>query len=451
MDQRQLTLLEPPERVLSTLNQDGTRRWLRPKVAMGRWWRRRRVVAWALMILFTIIPWLEIHGAPVMRVDLVTRNFSFFGIAFRPTDSLLLMLLLLSIFLGIFLITALAGRAWCGWACPQTVYLEYLFRPIERAIKNKFLRWTVFTVLAIHLANTFLSYFAGPRTVLAWSFGSPADHPAAFALVLGTAGLILFDFGWFREQMCTIVCPYARLQSGLLDRDSLIIGYDVKRGEPRGHLKSGKEAGAGDCIDCKLCVAACPTGIDIREGLQLECVACVQCVDACDAVMDKISKPRGLIRYASQNALEGASRRFWRPRTLLYPAIILGCLAGLVMGLGGRETALVRLLRVQNVPYLPQADGTVLNAVRISIENRSAEPRTYSLVMQEPAGARLLAPMFPLTIPGGEERTVILQAIIPGAAFEDGRAEARLSIQDGVDFSELLEETLPGPLGATQP
>ncbi len=443
----QLTLIEPPERVLSTLNKDGTRRWLRPKVAMGRWWQRRRIVAWVLMALFTLIPWIEIGGRPLMRFDLVTRNFSFFGIAFRPTDSLLLMLLLLAIFLGIFLVTALAGRAWCGWACPQTVYLEFLFRPIERAIKNKALRWAAFTVLALHLANTFLSYFAGPRTVLSWSFGSPADHPAAFALVLGTTALILFDFGWFREQMCTIVCPYARLQSGLLDRDSLIIGYDVKRGEPRGHLKTGKEAGAGDCIDCKLCVAACPTGIDIRDGLQLECVACVQCVDACDAVMDKIHKPRGLIRYASQNALAGAGRKFWRPRTLLYPGIILLCLTGLVIGLTSRDTALVRLLRVQNVPFLAQADGTVLNPVRLSIENRDETARTYSLELLEPEGARLLAPMFPLTIPAGEERTVILQAIIPGAAFDDGRVEAQLRIQDGAGYDKILEETLPGPLG----
>jgi cytochrome c oxidase accessory protein FixG len=442
----QLTLIEPPERVLSTLNKDGTRRWLRPKVAMGRWWQRRRIVAWTLMLLFTLIPWIEIGGRPLMRFDLVTRNFSFFGIAFRPTDSLLLMLLLLAIFLGIFLTTALVGRAWCGWACPQTVYLEYLFRPIERAIKNKVLRWAAFTVLALHLANTFLSYFAGPRAVLSWSFGSPADHPAAFALVLGTTALILFDFGWFREQMCTIVCPYARLQSGLLDRDSLIIGYDVKRGEPRGHLKTGKEAGAGDCIDCKLCVAACPTGIDIRDGLQLECVACVQCVDACDAVMDKIHKPRGLIRYASQNALAGAGRKFWRPRTLIYPGIILLCLTGLVIGLTGRDTALVRLLRVQNVPFMAQADGTVLNPVRISIENRDAEARAYTLELLEPEGARLLAPMFPLTIPAGEERTVILQAIIPGGAFDDGRVEARFRISDGANYEKILEETLPGPL-----
>lgn len=451
MDDRQLTLLQPPERVLSTLNADGTRRWLRPKVAMGAWWHRRRVVAWLLMILFTAIPWLEVGGGPLMRFDVVHRDFHFFGVHFRPTDTLLLMLLVLGIFLGIFLITALLGRGWCGWACPQTVYLEFLFRPVERAVKNKLLRWTIFAVLALHLANTFLSYFVDPREVLTWSFHSPATHPAAFAIVIVTAALILVDFGWFREQMCTIVCPYARLQSALLDRDSLIIGYDAQRGEPRGKLKTGHERGAGDCIDCKLCVAACPTGIDIRDGLQLECVACVQCVDACDAVMDKIGRPRGLIRYASQNGLAGAPRRTWRPRTLIYPALILLAFGGLVWGILGRESALVRVLRVQSAPYVRLADGSVMNPVRLSLENRAPDARTYVIEWRGAAAGRLLAPMFPLTIPAGEERTVVIESVLPAAAFSGARAEAAVLIQDGVDFAREFPLVLSGPLGGATP
>jgi cytochrome c oxidase accessory protein FixG len=450
-DDRKLTLLQPPEHVLSTLNADGTRLWLRPKVAMGPWWRRRRVVAWALMILFTAIPWLEIGGNPLMRLDVATRNFSFFGVTFRPTDSLLLMLLMLGIFLGIFLVSAVLGRGWCGWACPQTVYLEFLFRPIERAVKNRFLRWLIYAALALHLANTFLAYFAGPREVLGWSFGAPADHPAAFAIVLVTAALILVDFTWFREQMCTLVCPYARLQSALLDKNSLVIGYDAKRGEPRGKLKTGHEHGAGDCIDCNLCVAACPTGIDIRNGLQLECVACVQCVDACDAVMAKIGRPRGLIRYSSQNALAGLPQRRVRPRTLIYPALIGVVLGGLVIGLAGRSSALVRVLRVQNIPYTALADGSVMNPLRLSIENRADAARTYALALTGSSAGRLLAPMFPLTIPAGEERTVVVETVLPASDFADARAAARLVVRDGVDFEREFELTLTGPLGAARP
>lgn len=443
----ELKLLQPPEQVLSTLNADGSRRWLRPKVAMGPWWRRRRVVAWILMVLFTAVPWIELPSGPLMRFDLVSRDFWFFGVSFRPTDSLLLLLLMLGIFLSIFLVTALTGRGWCGWACPQTVYLEFLFRPIERAIKHKALRWAIFTILALHLANTFLSYFAGPRTVLHWSFGSPLEHPAAFAVVVVTTALILIDFGWFREQMCTLVCPYARLQSVLLDRDSLVIGYDVKRGEPRGRLKSGAEANAGDCIDCKLCVAACPTGIDIRNGLQLECVACVQCVDACDAVMEKIGRPKGLIRFASQNALAGQPRRFLRPRVLIYPALLAVVVGGLSFGLAARESALVRVLRVQNVPYTIQPDGMVLNPVRVYLENRCDEIRSYTLELEQPAAGRLIAPMFPLAIPPGESFTVVVQTVLPAAAFTDGRAQARLRFRDGLDFDKALDDVLPGPLG----
>ena len=415
---------------------------------MGAWWRRRRVVAWILMIAFTAIPWIELASGPLMRFDLVNRDFWFIGVSFRPTDSLLLMLLMLAIFLSIFLITALTGRGWCGWACPQTVYLEFLFRPVERVVKNKVLKWTIFSVFALHLSNTFLSYFAGPRTVLEWSFGSPAQHPAAFAVVLVIAVLILIDFGWFREQMCTLVCPYARLQSVLLDRDSLIIGYDEKRGEPRGKLKTGSEQGAGDCIDCKLCVAACPTGIDIRDGLQLECVACVQCVDACDAVMDKIHKPRRLIRFASQNTLAGLTRKFLRPRVLIYPALLGVAVAGLAFGLAGRESALVRLLRIQNVPYTIQSDGHVLNPVRVYLGNRSDEIRCYTLELEAPTKGRLIAPMFPLAIPPGKNFTVVVQTVLPISAFVDGRAQARLHFRDGVDFDQVLDDVLPGPLGA---
>ncbi len=453
-------LLAPPEQVLSTLNPDGTRKWVRPKVAMGRWWRRRQIVAWVLIVLFTLVPWLEIGGKPVMRLDFLDRQFVFFGTTFDPTDTLLLTFLLLSIFLSIFFLTALFGRVWCGWACPQTVYLEFLFRPIERFLEKMGKRhgprtmrvahgvkWVVYAALALHLANTFISYFVGPRTVLHWSFSSPALHPAAFSVVMVVTVLILIDFGWFREQMCTLVCPYARLQSVLLDEDSLIVAYDERRGEPRGKLKA-KDGAHGDCIDCKLCVAACPTGIDIRDGLQLECIACTQCIDACDAVMDKIERPRGLIRYTSKRALRGERPRLLRPRVVLYPLLILGSLSALTIGVHNRDETLVRVLRVQNTPFVVQDDGSVLNPVRVMVANRSDEARTYELRLTSPEGGRLLAPMFPLSVPAGEERDVVVQTILPGSAFHDGRAGARLELVDDTGAVRTLEHTLAGPLGA---
>jgi len=455
------SLLESPEQVLSTLNPDGTRRWLRPKAAMGKWWSRRRIVAWLLMVLFTAIPWIHVGGGPLMLFDVVHRDFIFFGVHFQQTETLLLAFLMFTIFFGIFLITALLGRAWCGWACPQTVYLEFLYRPVERLTEGshggrakkdiplwrKTLKYTVFLVLSLHLSSTFLSYFVGPQVVWHWSLGSPAEHPASFAIVLGTTALMMFDFAFFREQMCTLVCPYARLQSALLDRDSLIIGYDEKRGEPRGKRKKSDSGTHGDCIDCNLCVAACPTGIDIRDGLQLECIACAQCVDACDAVMDKIGSPRGLIRFSSQNALEGLKQRFLRVRTMVYPVIILITSSALVMGLNGRQSAEVSLLRVQGQSWSVQ-ETTILNPVQLRIDNRSDESRSYDLVISEPS--TMLTNQFPLVVPPREGRSVVLLLSTPKTAFEYGKTRVHLRVQDGIDFDKEYDHTLLGPLDGEQ-
>lgn len=451
------TLIEPPERVLSTLNPDGTRRWMRPKAAMGRWWQRRRIVAWILMVLFTAIPWIEVGGRPLMLLDVMHREFVFFGTTFQPTEVLLLALLLIGIFFGIFLITAMLGRGWCGWACPQTVYLEFLYRPIERwaegshsgnsrkkvALWRKVLKYTLFLVFSLHLSNTFLAYFAGPTTVLEWSFGSPGDHPAAFAIVMGVAALMMFDFVFFREQMCTLVCPYARLQSALLDRDSLIVGYDEKRGEPRGkksHTDDGQPH--GDCIDCKLCVAACPTGIDIRDGLQLECIACTQCIDACDTVMDKIDRPRGLIRFASQNTLAGMAHKFFRPRVVVYPLLLLGIFGGLGYGLSHRASSEAMILRNQSSTWAESGEF-VVQPVSVRVSNRSDVARTYTLEVEAPSEVR--GKPFPLILEPYGMSMVNLPIFTPATDFVEGKAKLRMVLRDEDEFEQELEQTLFGP------
>ncbi|MFK7848818.1 MAG: cytochrome c oxidase accessory protein CcoG, partial [Rhodothermales bacterium] len=317
-------VLESPVEVLSTMTRDGKRKWLYPTLSAGIFHKRRLITGWALIVLFVMLPVIQINGKPAVLIDFIHREFALFGLIFYPTDTLLLLMVMISTVLGVGLFTALLGRVWCGWACPQTVYLEFVYRPIERWIEGKEhvrkrrnegpwtwekawkkgLKFSIYLVISVLLANVFISYLVGWHNLLEWMQQPPAQNWGFFLTMTFTSGLILYDFGYFREQMCTIACPYARLQSVLLDEDSMIVSYDPNRGEPRarrGKKKMAQELAGeipaqGDCIDCFACVRTCPTGIDIRDGLQMECIACTQCIDACDSIMDNINKPRGLIR-----------------------------------------------------------------------------------------------------------------------------------------------------------
>ena len=452
---------EAQERVLSTLNRDGSRRWIRPKLSRGRFYRRRFLTAWGLIATFTLIPILRLGGKPLMLFDIPKREFTFFGATFLPTDTFLLMLLLFSIFIGIFLITAVLGRVWCGWACPQTVYMEYLYRPIEVLIEGgrnrqleldakgadarRLIKNVVFLMVSAFLANTFLAYFAGWDQLLDWITGSPTEHPAAFALMLGTTLLMFFDFAYFREQTCIVACPYGRFQSVLLDRQSLIVGYDAGRGEPRARWRKKEERTAGDCIDCNLCVSTCPTGIDIREGLQMECIHCTQCIDACDEVMGRIGLDRGLIRYTSQAELERGKRSFLRPRLVVYSVILLVMFGAFVFSLAGKQTADVTLLRGLGAPFTILPSGEVSNQIRIKIANRASEERSYLIELDAAEDLTMIAPENPLTVAAGETEMTGAFITAPTSAFAGGEVAVALTISDGVDFSKELQYRLLGP------
>jgi cytochrome c oxidase accessory protein FixG len=459
------------DRVLSTLEADGSRHWLYPRLSMGRFWVRRRVVAYLLLALFTLIPFLRIGGKPLLLLDLAHRHFILFGVTFLPTDMLLLALMMLIVLVSIFCVTATLGRVWCGWACPQTVYMEFVFRPLERLFTGrkgtggapgkslagwrKTAMYAVYLLICLHLSNTFLAYFVPATTLNHWILSGPAAHPVGFSIVLFITSLMFFNFAWFREQTCIIACPYGRLQSVLLDRQSMIITYDEKRGEPRTHAKRVAHAlpvleekpAAGDCVDCRMCVQVCPTGIDIRDGLQVECIGCAQCIDACDAVMEKIHRPRGLIRYSSQSAVAGERPRILRPRVIIYGVIVSVLVAALGVLLATRSPADVNVLRNVGRPFVVGSDGVVENTMRVHVTNRTDRPHTYGVSLVDlPEGKAVLGGEG-LNAGAGESAVAPVRVLVPAKKFLLGHLDVtlRITTDDGVRIDRTCR--LLGPVG----
>lgn len=463
---------DAPERVLSTLNEDGTRRWLDPRVATGVLWRRRRVVAWALIALFVALPWIRINGRPGVYLNIPVREFTFFGATFLPTDTLLLALFIGCGFVGIFLLTALFGRVWCGWACPQTVYMEFVYRPIERfwigpGSGNRGRRrkdvsggrrvgmYATYLVVSLLLAHVFLSYFVGTEQLFEWMRQSPLQHPRSFLLTIAVTAAMMFNFSFFREQTCIVVCPYGRLQSAMLDRQSLIVAYDAGRGEPRGHAARKADGDValpqlGDCIDCTMCVQVCPTGIDIRDGLQMECVNCTQCIDACDTVMARIKRPLGLIRYSSQEALETGRSRIIRARVVLYPALLLVFVSLFFLVLFTRQPADVTILRAIERPYITLDSGEIQNNIRIKIVNRTEEPQTYRFLVEDLADGRIELQGANVTVDPGATVTVPAGIVAPTSAFRLGRGSCRVRVEDDAGFSRSYPMRLQGPFNSSR-
>ncbi len=456
----------PTERVLPTLNLDGSRNWIRPKPAHGRWFTRRRLSAYLLMVVFFGLPQLTIRGKPAVLLDIPHRQFTIFGTTFLPTDSLLLMLLLGSGLVAIFLFSALFGRVWCGWACPQTIYMEFIFRPLERLLEGgrsgslaidrdrgrlhprRLFKNAVYLVIAAFLAHTFLAYFVGVRELERWVRLSPAEHPTPFIVMAVVTTLIFLDFAWFREQTCLIACPYGRWQAVLLDRQSTIVAYDYTRGEPRQLGIKQRPATAGDCIDCGACVQTCPTGIDIRNGLQMECIHCTQCIDACDHIMEQVGKPKGLIRYASQDALAGLRKTLVRPRVILYPAAFAVFFGGFLLALGTKSAADITILRSGSVPFTVEADGSVANQVRIKIVNRSRDDHRYAISVVGADAGRVIVPENPLPVAAGAQQTTSVFIVLPTSAFQAGQHNITVRITDSGDFSGDFPFNLLGPSSA---
>lgn len=453
---------------LPTLDGSGKRRWVYPTLSKGRYFWARLVVGVALVVLFVGIPHVRMAGKPAFQIDLTTRQLHLFGTTFFATDTIFLAVFGVALVLSVLLFTALLGRIWCGWGCPQTVYMEFVFRPIEALLEGpphwrkradtekltpgrfarKAAKWAIYLIIASVLAHTFVSYFMGTDALMAALRGDPRENWAAFVAVSIVTVMIFVDFSWFREQTCFIACPYGRLQSVLIDANSMIVGYDTVRGEPRKKAVDRKEQdGSGDCVDCKACVRTCPTNIDIRDGLQLECIGCTQCIDACDEIMDRVKKPRGLIRYTSLNHLQGKRTSVFRPRVFVYTGVMLAALSGLIVLVVSRSTFEFDVVRRTGTPFYVQSDGLVVNRIRVRITNRLDTPQKFNIEVVEPKGAELVAQQMPVEVSSRKVVPVEGLVRVPRSAFSSPRMSALVRVTAEGGKSEDMDFVLLGPVG----
>jgi len=381
-----------------------------PRRVMGRFARLRDLAMYVLLGLYYILPWVTVGEHQALLFDLPARKFYIFGLTFWPQDFIYLATLLISAGLSLFFFTALAGRLWCGYACPQTVWTEAFLLMERWAEGNRQRRmkldaapWNMEKVLrkgAKHFLWLTFSMWTGFTFV---GFFTPIRELAGhiFTLSLGpweTFWAIFYSFatygnaGFLREQVCKYMCPYARFQSAMFDRNTLVISYDTDRGEPRGSRRRGidrNSAGLGDCIDCTLCVQVCPTGIDIRDGLQIECIACAACIDICDQVMDKMEYPRGLIRYTTENALHGQPARVLRPRVVIYATLLVVIVGGTLWSMSHRKPLRADLIRDRNALYRELPGDIIENVYTMKVTNMDVKAHTFRLTVEEGANAEI--------------------------------------------------------------
>ncbi len=384
---------------VTTIRKDGSRPFLFPADTHGRYTTARRITAYALIVFYLSLPWIKINGYPAVFLNLTERRFHLFGLTFAAQDMWLLFFVITGLGFSLFFITAMLGRVWCGWACPQTVFLEHVFRRLEvwiegdavtrraldaapwtpHKIGKRAVKHAAYILVAAVLTHGFLAYFVSVPAVWSMVRAAPSENWSIFVFMMAYTGLTYFIFCWFREQVCIVICPYGRIQSALTDDNTVTIGYDARRGEPR--AKAGTE-GAGDCVACNRCVQVCPTAIDIRQGLQLECVGCTACIDACDDVMTRLNRPRGLIRYASQNALQGKPTRWLRPRTILYALLLLIGASVASWAISTIKPANFGVTRMIGAPYIIDHDF-VRNQFLVRLVNKRNVPARFVLAVQQ--------------------------------------------------------------------
>lgn len=457
---------------IGTINEEGKRAWVFPKKPSGKFYTYRKYVSYALLIFLISAPFIKINGNQFLLFNIVERRFNIFGFPFWPQDFYLFVLSMLIgvVFVGFF--TAAFGRIFCGWICPQTIFMEMVFRRVEywiegdrgaqirlakqkwdaEKIRKRVLKWIVFFIISFIIANVFLAYLISSDKLLLYMQSNPFDHLSTFVSLLIFTAVFYFIFAWFREQVCIIACPYGRLQGVLLDNKSIVVAYDHKRGEStKGRKKYKKdedraELGYGDCIDCRQCVNVCPTGIDIRNGTQLECVNCTACIDACDDIMDKVNYPKGLIRYASEENIEKKLPFKFTPRLKGYSAVLV-ILTGLLIGmLFLRNDVEASVLRLPGQLYQEKGEFIISNVFTYKVINKTVNAiDSVRFELIEPKGTITTVgnSSFKIDKEGLAEGTLFIE--IDKALLKNDKNKLKLGVYSGDTLIETTTTTFLGP------
>lgn len=452
---------------LSTVDDSGKRVWVYPKKPKGNLTNYRTLVSIVLLVFLFGAPFIKIDGQPLLLFNIFERKFIILGQVFWPQDFFLFVIGMLTTLVFIILFTVVFGRIFCGWICPQTIFMEGVFRKIEywiegdymaqrkldkqpwnqEKITKKTIKHAIFLLMSAIIMHTFMAYLVGVEQVWKIIEAGPAENTAGFIAMVVFTGLFYGVFSKMREQVCTTICPYGRLQGVLLDKQSIVVGYDHIRGETRAKFRKAEDRealGKGDCIDCKLCTYVCPTGIDIRNGTQLECVNCTACIDACDSIMDRIGKPKGLIRYASEeNIAENKPFKF-TVRMRAYTGVLVVLMGVLITLLIIRSDFETTIMRTPGMLYQEREDGMITNLYQVKMVNKTNHPMDVRFELIEPAGS--------LEMVGGS-MDLIEQGIGEGAFFiivnpdqlNKMSTKATVGIYSGDELVQTVKTKFLGP------
>lgn len=454
---------------ISTVDSAGKRVWIYPKAPKGKFYSARSIVAVFLLALLFAGPFLTISGHPFLLLDFLGRRFYIFGIAFWPQDLHLFGIALITLVVFIVLFTSVFGRIFCGWICPQTIFMELVFRRIERWIEGgskeqkklsaapwtvnkifkKVLKSLIFFAIAFIIGNTLLAYIIGKDELFKIITEPVAEHTSGFTAMMIFSFIFFADFMFFREQSCILVCPYGRLQGVLLDEDSIVVHYDFGRGEPRGKGKRTEDSKFGDCIDCHHCVDVCPTGIDIRNGTQLECINCTACIDSCNTIMDKVSKPHGLIRYDSYNNIASGKKNIFNPRIIGYTTVLIVLLGVLSLLLALRKPIEATILRTPGTLYQEIVEDHITNMYNIKVVNKSYEKREISLRLVSPTDG-VIRMVSKLSLAADDLSESVFFIDIPKSSISNTRVPIIIEVLSDGTPNEIYKTAFVAPIIKTE-